>query len=108
MAADHIVAVRVSADLKARLRALAAEEQVPESAIVQRALRAALYGGVNAPSAPSRPALVRLAIRLRADDRPLLAARAAARNLAPATYVSALVRAHLRRLAPLPAYSDRS
>jgi predicted transcriptional regulator len=102
MAADHIVAVRVSSDVKARLRAIAVEEQVPESAIVQRALRAALYGGASAPSEASRPALVRLAIRLRADDRPLLAERAAGRNLAPATYVSAVVRAHLRNLAPLP------
>jgi len=41
-------------------------------------------------------------IRLRADDQILLRERAAARGMAPATYVSVLTRAHLRSLAPLP------
>jgi hypothetical protein len=41
-------------------------------------------------------------IRLRPDDQILLRERAASRGLAPATYVSVLVRAHLRALAPLP------
>jgi len=44
----------------------------------------------------------RLMIRLRADDQILLRERAAARGMAPATYVSVLTRAHLRSLAPLP------
>ena len=41
-------------------------------------------------------------IRLDADDQLLLRERAAARGIAPATYVSVLTRAHLRSLAPLP------
>jgi len=41
-------------------------------------------------------------IRLRTDDQILLRDRAAARGMAPATYVSVLTRAHLRSLAPLP------
>jgi hypothetical protein len=41
-------------------------------------------------------------VRLRADDQILLRERAAARGMAPATYVSVLTRAHLRLLAPLP------
>jgi hypothetical protein len=41
-------------------------------------------------------------IRLRADDQILLRERAAARAMAPATYISVLTRAHLRSLAPLP------
>jgi hypothetical protein len=41
-------------------------------------------------------------IRLRTDDQILLGDRAAARGMAPATYVSVLTRAHLRSLAPLP------
>jgi hypothetical protein len=45
-----------------------------------------------------RPMLVRLG----AEDRLLLDARAAARGMRPATYVSVLTRSHLRRLAPLP------
>lgn len=45
---------------------------------------------------------MRLTIQIRADDRELLEARARARYLATATYVSFLLRAHLRTLAPLP------
>lgn len=45
----------------------------------------------------------RLYVRLRPDDQLLLRERAGARRIAPATYVSVLVRAHLRQLAPLPA-----
>ena len=41
-------------------------------------------------------------VRLRPDDQILLRERAAARGMAPATYVSVLTRAHLRSLAPLP------
>jgi negative regulator of replication initiation len=44
----------------------------------------------------------RLTVRLRPDDQMLLAERASARGMAPATYVSVLVRAHLRSLTPLP------
>jgi hypothetical protein len=41
-------------------------------------------------------------IRLRPDDQLLLRERAAARGMAPATYVSVLTRAHLRSLTPIP------
>jgi hypothetical protein len=41
-------------------------------------------------------------VRLRDEDRLLLDARAAARGMRPATYVSVLTRAHLRSLTPLP------
>ena len=44
----------------------------------------------------------RVYIRLRKDDWLLLEARAAARDMRPATYVSALTRSHLRKLSPLP------
>ncbi|TLY99475.1 MAG: MobC family plasmid mobilization relaxosome protein [Gammaproteobacteria bacterium] len=43
-----------------------------------------------------------LYVRLRREDRLLLHERAAARGMASATYVSVLVRSHLRSLAPLP------
>jgi hypothetical protein len=43
-----------------------------------------------------------LYVGLRPDDQLLLAERAAARGMAAATYVSVLVRAHLRSLVPLP------
>jgi len=41
-------------------------------------------------------------VRIRTEDRLLLDARAEARGMRPATYVSVLIRAHLRHLAPLP------
>jgi hypothetical protein len=41
-------------------------------------------------------------VRLPSDDRLLLDARAAARGMRPATYVSVLTRSHLRSLTPLP------
>jgi hypothetical protein len=45
---------------------------------------------------------MRVCIRLRPDDRLLLRERALARGMPSATYVSVLLRAHLRNLAPLP------
>jgi hypothetical protein len=44
----------------------------------------------------------RVYVRLTPEDRKLLCARATARHMAAATYVSVLVRSHLRNLAPLP------
>ena len=41
-------------------------------------------------------------VRLRSEDRLLLDARAEARGMRPATYVSVLLRSHLRQLTPLP------
>ena len=41
-------------------------------------------------------------VRLRSEDRLLLDARAEARGMRLATYVSVLIRSHLRMLAPLP------
>ena len=44
----------------------------------------------------------RISVRLLAGDRLLLKDRATARGTAPATYVSILIRSHLRQLTPLP------
>jgi hypothetical protein len=57
-------------------------------------------GDVTSTDRPARQA--RLYVRLTAGDRQLLQARSAARCLAPATYASNLLRAHLRALTPLP------
>jgi len=54
------------------------------------------------PPLPVRGRDARVTVRLVADDRALLRERAAARTIPAATYVSALVRAHLRHVAPLP------
>jgi hypothetical protein len=44
----------------------------------------------------------RTSVRLHPDDKRLLRERAACRQMAVATYISVLVRAHLRDLSPLP------
>jgi predicted DNA binding CopG/RHH family protein len=60
------------------------------------------------PSIRSEPRGARLTIRLVPEDRLLLCERAAARGMPAATYVSSLVRAHLRTLAPCPRRSSPS
>ena len=59
---------------------------------------AAAQGGCSDKRAPGSS----LYVRLRPEDRLLLHERAAARGMASATYVSVLVRSHLRSLPPLP------
>jgi hypothetical protein len=108
MVSDQIIAARVPADTKARLKALAAGRGVSESALLKDLLQLTLGGSVMPePDGAERMARagrrVRLYIRLRPDDQLLLRERAAARRMAAATYISVLVRAHLRQLAPLPA-----
>jgi Bacterial mobilisation protein (MobC) len=106
--ADQIIAVRVSSETKARLRALAERQQINESALLRRLvelvlLKAGLSPIITETPSGARPLrTARLMIRLDADDQLLLRERAAARGIAPATYVSVLTRAHLRSLAPLP------
>jgi hypothetical protein len=110
----------VSPDIKLQAKAIAEGEFLSEAAwlkrLVLREIRACDSGlsserqpgrtdGSRRPSKESgitdqggRPVLV----RLRADDRLLLNARAEGRGMRLATYVSVLIRSHLRRLAPLP------
>lgn len=107
MVASHFIAARVSPETKARLKMLAEQRQLSESALLKRLLELTL-DGVGEPKldSPGRARRVaraaRLYLRLRPDDQLLLAERAAARGMAAATYVSVLVRAHLRHLTPLP------
>jgi hypothetical protein len=106
--ADHFIVARVSSETKARLHALAEREQLSESALLRRLvelvlLKAGLSPIITETSTGARPLrTARLMIRLGRDDQILLRDRAAARGMAPATYVSVLTRAHLRSLAPLP------
>jgi hypothetical protein len=93
--------------MKTLLRALADREQITESALVRQLLQVMLRGSamegfpqLDALEKASRD--TRLSIRLAPDDRTLLSARATARGMASATYVSVLVRSYLRGLAPLP------
>jgi hypothetical protein len=107
MTAPPFVAARVTPEMKTLLRALAEREQITESALVRQLLevtlrRSAMEGfpKLEALEKVSRDA--RLSISLAPEDRMLLTERATARGMRSATYVSVLLRAHLRNLSPLP------
>jgi hypothetical protein len=111
MSDEAFIQCRVSQVTKAALRAAAERQQLTESALLKRMLvlvlqtaGAAFVGdAADADAAYDRPARQsRLYVRLTRGDRQLLQARSAARCLAPATYASVLLRAHLRSLTPLP------
>ena len=94
-------------EMKTLVRALAEREQITESALVKELLQvvlrtAALQGfpKLDELDRPNRDA--RLYVRLEPEDRQLLSGRATQRGMPSATYVSLLVRAHLRGVAPLP------
>lgn len=107
MVTHHFIAARVSPEMKSRLRAVAEQRQVSESALLKRVLEMTLDGAPESqlhrdprPRKTGRDS--RLYVRLWPDDHLLLAERAEARGMPAATYVSALVRSHLRHLAPIP------
>ena len=96
----------VSVDVKRWLSAVAARQGISESALLRRLVEqmlasSGLEGSVPA-AAPADVRGSRLTIRLVPEDRLLLRERAAARSIPTATYVSFLVRSHLRALTPLP------
>src|SRR3984957_10235972 len=95
----------VSRETKDRFAALARLQSTSESALLKRLVEASL-GPVTAASIIEAPEPVppsgRISVRLPNDDLLLLRERALARGLPAATYVSYLVRSHLRRLAPIP------
>ncbi|MFC4311696.1 plasmid mobilization relaxosome protein MobC [Steroidobacter flavus] len=106
---------RVSAETKALVQSVAAQAYLTEAAWFRRTIDRALRGSgaVDAEiglaafrDRRSRSGLrrqsTRVYIRLRGDDRMILAERAAARGMPVATYASVLLRAHLRQLPPLP------
>jgi predicted DNA binding CopG/RHH family protein len=107
MASPPFVAARVTPEMKTLLRVLAEREQLTESALVRQLLEVMLrmsakegFPKLDTPEKLSRDA--RLSVRLAPEDRILLSGRATARGMPSATYVSVLVRSHLRNLAPLP------
>lgn len=105
MAADAFVQCRVTGETKSRLVGLAHQLGVTETQLIRSIVERLVAGApqLGAPEREPPPALCRLSVRVRADDRRLLYDRAASRSMAPSTYVGLLVRAHLRSLAPLPA-----
>jgi hypothetical protein len=103
---DLWIKSRVSAELKARFRALAAREGRTECGQLKWLLQSAVPAPGERVTAPVTVRAgvrdARLSVRLNADDRRLLRERANARHLPSATYVALLVRAHLLEQPPLP------
>jgi Bacterial mobilisation protein (MobC) len=107
MAATDLIAARVSPETKALFRTLAERQQMTESALLKRMVDLAVRSVDQSDAQVLRPTHrqlrgSRLCVRLNPDDQLLLGERATSRQMAAATYVAVLVRAHLRALAPLP------
>jgi hypothetical protein len=120
MGCTEFLKARVSPEIKLQAKAVAEREFLSEATwlkrLVLREIRACddAGGGDREPcradgvrrltkeardlNGRGKPVLV----SLRAEDRLLLDARSEARGMRPATYVSVLIRSHLRHLAPLP------
>jgi hypothetical protein len=106
MAGSPCIQCRIDPQIKLRLRAIAIQRGLTESAVLKRLVIAAV--GMAPASDTSVLAFepirrgARVYVRLRCSDHALLRERAVGRGLASATYVSMLVRAHLRNVPPLP------
>jgi hypothetical protein len=119
MGATQTLKTRVTEEIKARVSEIARGELLTEAVWLRRLVAAALRARASTATphseserfsgiVPSVPGLknagpvTRLYVTVRAEDRLLLRERAAARGMASATYVSVLIRSHLRTLTPLP------
>jgi hypothetical protein len=119
MRCTEILKVRVSPEIKIRAKTIAERDLLTEAAWLKRLVIREIRACEAANDGRAEPPLERdihppretralkgyckpVYVRFRDEDRLLLDARAAARGMRPATYVSVLTRAHLRSLAPLP------
>jgi predicted DNA binding CopG/RHH family protein len=106
MAGSTHLSTWVSNEAKQRFATAAARQSLSESALLKRLVEQMLSSAgiddVAEPIASADPRDARVTIRLVPEDRALLRERAAARSMPAATYVSVLIRSHLRQLAPLP------
>ena len=107
--ATHVLKTRVTADTKQIVESIARQQQLTESAWLRRLVTSTLQSAGAAPKDVAQtdafdeaPRAARLMIRLVQEDQLLLQARAAARGMPSATYISVLVRAHLRGVVSLP------
>jgi hypothetical protein len=97
----------VSREFKERFAQVAKARGMSESALLRRLLEK-LFLAEQSPDDASitpleeLPVTRRVSVRLRADDLLFLRERARARELPTSTYISYLIRSHLRAQAPLP------
>ncbi|MBS0420211.1 MAG: plasmid mobilization relaxosome protein MobC [Proteobacteria bacterium] len=106
MVAVSLISARVTAARKAQFAALAHQQGLTESALLKRLVNAALIASEVVQLDVIEPveraaATGKISVRLNPDDLLLLRERADARCVPTATYVSFLIRSHLRSLAPL-------
>src|SRR5476651_804159 len=98
VSATELLKTRVTPDTKRIIQAVAQRQQLTESAWLRHLIEVTLQtAGANSSDEIDQEKIIvratRLSIRLVADDQLLLKARASARGMAAATYVSVLVRA---------------
>lgn len=111
---------RVSPEMKLQAKVIADREFLSEATWLKRLVIREIRARSDASGAeselsrlesipgPTRPAPGKngggkpMLVRLTAEDRLLLDARAEARGMRPTTYASVLLRSHLRQLTPLP------
>src|SRR5687768_14231491 len=120
MSCTEILKARVSPEIKVQAKEIAERALLSEAAWLKRLVIREIgtcaganadgrelcrAGGIHRPDREARGAGgcgKPVFVRLRAEDRLLLDARAEARGMRPATYASVLIRSHLRKLTPLP------
>jgi hypothetical protein len=117
MGCTEFLKARVSPEIKLRVKAIADRDLLTEATwlkrLVLREIRTAEASGSTASEigkadsfscrrSKSNGCRRPVFVRFRDEDRLLLDARAEARGMRPATYVSVLTRSHLRHLTPLP------
>lgn len=107
MVEPQALTARVSPETKRRVGVAAALQLITTSVWLRRVIAAALGSETaHAAGAPIEQSTEfprhRLSVRIPRGDALLLKARALARGMNPSTYVSVLIRSHLRSLSPLP------
>lgn len=101
----RILRTRVPETTHKVVETIARQQQLTESAWLRRLIETTLQSSGAIPQSvegkDEKPRQARLMIRLLPDDRALLSARAGARGIPAATYVSVVMRSHLRGVVPL-------
>jgi hypothetical protein len=107
MKGEKHISTWVPGTVKERFAVIARSREISESALLRKIVEQALMLGdaretTTGTDAERALRTARLSVRLEANDCASLRRRAAERSIPAATYVSMLVRAHLRSQPPLP------